>query len=149
LYFIIIFRNFKVVYYLRKGKLLDNEQRRLKILSVEDDTIIGEMLILMLEEIGYEAINAENGNEALEMYNEALESDHPFDIIITDLGMEGINGITLAKEIKTHTPRVPIILLTGFSALVKQGDSEVVDCILRKPIVIDELKVAIAKLVRS
>jgi len=125
---------------------LNSEQKKLRILSVEDDTIIGEMLIIMLEGIGYEAVTAENGDEALDMYKEALESGHPFDIVITDLGLEGINGIALAKEVKTLTPNIPIILLTGFSALVKQGDSGVVDCMLRKPVVIDELNEAIERL---
>lgn len=128
---------------------MDSNQRQIRILSVEDDSIIGEMLVIMLKDMGYDAITAENGNEGLELYDEALRSDHPFDIIISDFSMEGINGITLAKKIREITPGIPIILLTSFGTLVKQSDFEFIDCLLRKPLVIDELKDAIIKLVGS
>jgi two-component system cell cycle sensor histidine kinase/response regulator CckA len=125
---------------------LNSNQKQLKILSVEDDNIIGEMLVIMLEDMGYEAISVENGDEGLEVYNEAVQSNTPFGLVISDLGMEGIDGITFSKELKKITPDIPIILLTGFSTLVKQEDFEVVNCMLRKPVVIDELKNAIAKI---
>ena len=125
---------------------MDSNEKKIRILSIEDDNIIGEMLVIMLQDIGYDAITAENGTEGLELYNEALESNQPFDLIISDLGMEGMDGITLAKELRKITPNIPIILLTGFSTLVKQGDFEVVDCLLRKPLVIEDLKNAIAKI---
>jgi CheY-like chemotaxis protein len=128
---------------------LDSNQKQLKILSVEDDNIIGEMLVIMLEDMGYEAISVENATEGLEVYNEALQTDQPFELIISDLGMEGMDGITLAKELKKITPDIPIILLTGFSTLVRQGDFEIVNCMLRKPVVIEELKNAIAKIMEN
>jgi CheY-like chemotaxis protein len=128
---------------------LEDTSKRLKILSVEDDGIIGEMLALMLQDLGYEATCAENGDEGLELYNEALNSNEPFNLVISDLGMEGMDGITLAKTLRQITPSIPIILLTGFSSLVKQEDYKSVNCMLRKPIVVDELNNAIVKIIES
>lgn len=128
---------------------MDGNQKQLNILSVEDDSIIGEMLVIMLQDMGHEAISAENGVEAFELYEEALKSGHPFNLIISDLGMEEMDGITLAKKIREITHGIPIILLTGFSTLIKQGDYDVFDCLLRKPVVIDELKDAIIKLTHN
>ena len=107
------------------------------------------MLILMLQDMGFDAISAENGNEGLELYNEGLNSDKPFNLVISDLGMGGMDGITFAKTLRKITPDIPIILLTGFSSLVRQEDYEYVDCMLRKPVVTDELNEAILKIMAS
>jgi two-component system response regulator GlrR len=128
---------------------LDNKLKQLKILSVEDDNIIGEMLGLMLEDMGFKPVTAENAFEALEIYNEELDTDAPFDLVISDLGMEEMDGIALAKELKKITPDIPIILLTGFGSLVKHEDLVNVDCLLSKPVVIDELKSSIIKIMEN
>lgn len=125
------------------------KQKQLKILSVEDDHIIGEMLIIMLNNMGHEAVSAENGAEALEIYNEELEAGKPFDLVISDLGMVEMDGITLSKELKKITPTIPFILLTGFSAVVRQEDMENLDYLLSKPVVIDELQETISKIMNK
>jgi len=122
------------------------EQKKLKILSVEDDSIIGEMLIIMLNNVGYDAVLAENGIEALEFYKEELQNGKPFDLVISDLGMAEMDGITLSKELKKINPNIPFILLTGFSAIIRQEDLEKLDYVLNKPVVIDELKETISKI---
>jgi len=125
------------------------KQKQLKILSVEDDNIIGEMIIIMLNNMGHEAVSAENGVEALEIYNEELEAGKPFDLVISDLGMAGMDGITLSKELKKINPNIPFILLTGFSAIVRQEDMENLDYILNKPVVMDELNKTISEIMNG
>ena len=104
------------------------------------------MLIIMLNNVGYDAVLAENGIEALEFYKEELQNGKPFDLVISDLGMAEMDGITLSKELKKINPNIPFILLTGFSAIIRQEDLEKLDYVLNKPVVIDELKETISKI---
>ena len=99
--------------------------------------------------MGHEAVSAENGVEALEIYNEELEAGKPFDLVISDLGMAGMDGITLSKELKKINPNIPFILLTGFSAIVRQEDMENLDYILNKPVVMDELNKTISEIMNG
>ena len=128
---------------------MDNKSKQFKILSVEDDVIIGEMLVIMLGEMGYTTFSAENAFEGLEIYNDALNSNEPFDLVISDLGMADMDGIALSKELKRITPDIPVILLTGFGSLVRHEDYDNVDCVLSKPIVIEELNKTIQKLMEN
>jgi DNA-binding NtrC family response regulator len=134
---------------IKQGKTLENKLETLKILSIEDDTIIGEMLVMMLKHMGYEAISVEDAPEALDVYNEVLKSGKPFDLVITDLGLTEMDGLALSQEIKKITPNIPIILLTGFGSLVKNKSAGIVDCVLNKPLVQDELHANILKLMEN
>ncbi|MDD2854615.1 MAG: ATP-binding protein [Desulfuromonadaceae bacterium] len=83
----------------------------IKILSVDDDVFVREMLSSILEAGGYSIIMAENGREALEkcLYDESI------DLIVSDVNMPEMDGLQLIKEIRTHGLEVPIIMVTGVS----------------------------------
>ena len=65
----------------------------------------------MLERLGYEAVGAASGKEALDLF---LSGPERFDLVITDLTMPGMTGIELAKSILANRPGTPIILCTGY-----------------------------------
>jgi len=119
---------------------------KLKILTVEDDPVIGEMLIMMLEKKGFEPVSAGNGKEGLLKYNDAINNSVPFDIVITDLGMAEMDGISFSRSIKNLTPNIPVILLTGFGSLLDMTEQTTIDYLLNKPILSSELMKAIATL---
>jgi len=119
---------------------------KLKILTVEDDPVIGEMLIMMLEKKGFEPVSAGSGKEGLLKYNDAINNNHPFDMVITDLGMAEMDGISFSRAIKNLTPNTPVILLTGFGSLLDMTEQTTIDYLLNKPILSSELMKAIATL---
>ena len=80
------------------------------ILIVDDDTSAREVLVQMLEPEGYEVIQAESGEEALE-----LAGSLHVDAFLLDIGMPRMNGIDLCRALRRmeRYSRVPIIFLTG------------------------------------
>ncbi len=105
-------------------------------LYVEDDKETQERMKMILEEDMGAFYQAFNGKEGLQMY-------HRFkpDIIIADINMPLMDGLTMAKEIRAKDNDTPIILLSAFDnkELLKQAIDIGVDSFLSKPIDIDEL----------
>jgi two-component system response regulator RegX3 len=83
-----------------------------KVLVVEDEQSLREPLVFMLEKEGYEVIEAENGQVAIEKF-ESLGAD----IILLDLMMPKLDGNQVCKQIRQHS-NVPIIMLTAKDAEV-------------------------------
>ena len=79
-----------------------------RILMVDDDPFVREMVGFILESNNYIVETADNGLEALEKYQRG--SNH---IIITDMHMPGMDGLTLIQEVRKTDPDIAIILMTG------------------------------------
>jgi PAS domain S-box-containing protein len=83
-----------------------------RVLVVDDDPLVAELLEDMLEGLGYECRAAPGGAEALEL----LRSDPTwFDLLVTDRAMPRVTGEDLAREALVLRPDLPVILVTGFS----------------------------------
>ena len=82
-----------------------------KILIVDDDDFVREMLTSILEASGYTIVTAENGLEALER----CIADSSIDLIVSDVNMPEMDGIQLIKEVRNQGLEVPIIMVTGVS----------------------------------
>ena len=82
----------------------------LKILLVEDEAPIRQMLIFALQQQGFEVLEAENTQVAAEML-----ADNPVDLMILDWMLPGISGVELCRRIKKDnaTKNIPIIMLTA------------------------------------
>ena len=76
----------------------------MKILIAEDENISRSLLKRTLEKWGYEVTATENGNEALEAFQ-----NNNFSIVITDWMMPGMDGIELVKEIRQHEDRKSVV----------------------------------------
>ncbi len=79
-----------------------------RILVADDDEATLDMVSEFLELMGFEVALAENGIEALSLF--IADS---FDIVLTDLNMPVMDGLSLAINIKRKSPKTPIVLLTG------------------------------------
>jgi two-component system NtrC family sensor kinase len=111
------------------------------ILVVEDNREVANITTSMLEEIGYRVIHAENAPEALE----TLRQEKAIDAVFTDIVMPGgMNGIALAHEISVRFPRVPVMLMSGYSDAVAAAENRF--AILRKPFQATTLEQALRKL---
>lgn len=118
----------------------------LKILVVDDEPRVREVVSEYLRVDGHKVVQASDGIEGLKQFDEA-SSEGRFDLVITDRAMPGITGDELARAIKQIAPGKPIIMLTGFGRLM-QGIGELpegVDLVIAKPVTITTLRQAIAK----
>lgn len=84
--------------------------RRPRILVVDDEAGIRELLAKTLAVAEYDVDLAPGGQEALER----LHRDQ-YDLLITDLRMPGVDGLTLIREARRFMPQLPIIIITGYS----------------------------------
>ncbi len=118
------------------------KDKKLKILVVDDDENIREVLsdLLLLE--GYEVILAEEGEQALLLFEQNLP-----DIIITDLGMPGISGWEVAKRIKSKDPSRKIVVISGWGASLEEDQLQesYIDQVLSKPFHLEQVKKVIAE----
>ncbi|MBW2466883.1 MAG: response regulator [Deltaproteobacteria bacterium] len=81
------------------------------VLVVDDDPAILDFLKELLAEYEYQTILASSGEEALE-----IAANHPpIDLLLTDIKMPGINGITLAKQLLALYPMIKVLFMSAFS----------------------------------
>lgn len=90
---------------------------RERILFVDDEEILAKMGKTMLERLGYHVTVRNNSLEALETFQNQPDQ---FDIVITDQTMPGMTGSDLSRRILQIRPDIPIILCTGFSAIISE-----------------------------
>jgi DNA-binding NtrC family response regulator len=84
----------------------------IKVLVVDDEEVIRKGICRVMEGMGYQAESSESGFGAIEKLQKA-----PFNIVITDLKMPGMDGIEVLKAIKILQPDVPVIIITGYSTV--------------------------------
>lgn len=81
-----------------------------KILVAEDETAIREFVVINLRRAGYDVVEADCGEKALELYNAAPKD---FDVALLDIMMPGIDGIEVCKSIRANNGSIGIIMLTA------------------------------------
>lgn len=116
--------------------------RALTVLAVDDDGLVLMNTVLMLEDLGHEAIQAQSGREALEI----LRSGFLPDIVISDHAMPGMTGSELAMTIAAEYPNIPVVLATGYAELPSGKDTGVR---LLKPFTQSQLTAALARASRK
>jgi two-component system chemotaxis response regulator CheY len=84
------------------------------ILVVDDDPAIRMLIRLILENSGYDAMEAEDGQEALELLSRGT-TPMTIDLIITDLNMPKVDGFEAIASFQKEYPRIPVIVLTGIA----------------------------------
>jgi len=111
--------------------------RRGRILVVDDEENVRFTTAAILEQEGYEVETAGDGAEALSM----VPRGH-FDLVLTDLRMDDMDGITLLHELQTRHPNLVTIVLTGYASIESSIDAlrQGVYDYLVKPCVVDDLK---------
>ncbi len=82
-----------------------------RVLVVDDDTMVREVLVGQMEEQGYRVTQASDGLEALAQ----LDGGAVVDLLISDFAMPGMNGLMLIQEARRRRPELPALLLTGYA----------------------------------
>ncbi|MBI2803644.1 MAG: sigma 54-interacting transcriptional regulator [Planctomycetes bacterium] len=121
---------------------LSDNQERLKVLIVDDETALAEAMAEALERAGYEVITASSGDEGLRL----LERQEP-SIVLTDLKMDGIDGLALLKHAKADFQDVEVVVITGHGDVktaveaMRAGATNYV----QKPVGLEELRAMVDK----
>lgn len=116
------------------------------ILIVEDELNLHEALKLNLEMEGYEITSAFDGNEALKKVENAY-----FDLIIMDIMLPELDGISVTESIRVHNNEVPILMLSAKNTPADKvlGLKKGADDYLTKPFNLDELLIRVSKLIEK
>jgi signal transduction histidine kinase len=117
--------------------------RPLRVLVVDDQEIICELISEHLRADGHEVSMAFDGQKALDQFR-----PDAFDLVITDQSMPGLTGSELANAIKMCSPSTPVILLTGFGDEMKADRPDSIQCVLAKPVSAADLRRAIFEAVK-
>jgi DNA-binding NtrC family response regulator len=113
-----------------------------KILIVEDDRDNGLALRSLIASWGYDVALAPGGDAAI-----ARGGDEPFDVVLTDIRMEGTDGLAVLKAFRQMQPETPVIVMTGFGsvgtavAAMKSGAFNYIS----KPFKADEIRLTITR----
>ncbi len=88
------------------------KEQKLRIMVIDDENIVGKRLKPALEKTGDIIETFEDGEKALARFNE-----EPFDIVITDIRMEKIDGIEILEQILKNSSRTKVIIITGYATV--------------------------------
>jgi two-component system response regulator HydG len=115
---------------------------KLKVLVVDDEVALAEAMAEALERSGYDVVTANSGSEGLRI----LERVEP-SVILTDLKMEGMDGLTLLKKAKQELPDAEVVVITGHGDVqtaveaMRAGAANYV----QKPVGLEELRTMVDK----
>ena len=114
-----------------------------KILVVDDDDSIRDVVSKMLCRLGFKVSSADSAESGL-----ALFLKNKFDLVITDFSMSGMDGIYLAYYIKEKSPSTRVILMTGHEkeVILSRIRDTAVDQALFKPFTLMEMDVTVQRL---
>ncbi|NYD89022.1 PAS domain S-box protein [Sphingomonas melonis] len=117
------------------------------VLVVEDETAVRALVVDVLEELGYRALEAVDGPSGLKL----LESDVRIDLLVTDIGLPGLNGRQLADFARERRRDLNILFMTGYAenAAIANGFLEPGMEMITKPFAIDALAARIRTILEA
>lgn len=118
-----------------------------RILVVDDDLDVLSIVAEILRSFGYEVIEANGPEEAIQ----AAENDQPIDLLLTDVRMPGMNGHYLARLLRQRRPDLKVLFMTGYGGdvLYRDGALEADLDVLEKPFSLDELSQRVEDVLRT
>jgi DNA-binding NtrC family response regulator len=115
----------------------DDNNKPLRLLVIDDEPIVGKRLQQVFAKMGFDVETYTSALSAME----AMERD-PFDIVVTDLKMEGMDGMEVLERVKERNPDTKVIIITGYAQLDTASEAfrKGVFDFIAKPFRLDELK---------
>jgi two-component system cell cycle response regulator CpdR len=115
-----------------------------RILLAEDDDSLRGFIARALERAGYEVTACADGDEAVTHLNE------PWDMLLTDIVMPGLDGIELARQAAVSHPGLRIMFITGFAAVALAGDRAPAGAkVLSKPVHLREIVAEVERMMAT
>ena len=119
-----------------KVKPLKDTQKRAHILVVEDEVAVRNLLASILTMGGHKVETAPDGTQGIRLFQEKK-----FDLVFTDLGMPGMSGWQVAREVKRIHGGIPVAIITGWNIELEEAEMREngVDLIVQKPFEVDRV----------
>jgi len=117
------------------------------VLVVEDECVVRDLIVEMLDEQGYRVLQAEDGPTGLAI----LQSGQPIDLLLTDVGLPGLNGRQLADASRAERPDLKVLFMTGYveSNLLSAGFLGPGMEVIAKPFTLEALAARIEGIIRG
>lgn len=116
-----------------------------RVLLVDDDEDVRSTIAQMLSDAAYRVSSAASGMEALDI----LRQDVP-DVLVLDIAMPGVSGLTVARDARSQRPDLPILFISGHAQREAIDAADLSDAqLLRKPFLSHELNAAIRRCLRG
>ena len=125
---------------------ITGRQMMAHLLIVDDDRSLRQFLDILFSKDGYQVFTAETGKEALK-----LMEKQPVDVVLADIRMPEMDGLSLLKEIKGRWPQIPVIMITAFASMdtavsaMREGAFDYVT----KPFNLSELRETVARALKK
>ena len=116
----------------------------MRILLIDDDAAVLEVVSLMLASQGHAVVPAGSGREGLSR----LESGESVDLVLTDLAMPHMSGWDVVRAVKSRWPAIRVGVVTGTPEHLA-GEREVVDALIMKPVTLESLREGIRQIEAS
>jgi PAS domain S-box-containing protein len=117
------------------------------VLVIEDDPAVRLLVLQVLQELGYHAIETADERDAVPI----LRSEHHLDLLISDVGLPGMSGRRLAEIARASRPNLPVLFMTGY-AKEAADQAQFLDAgmeIITKPFTVDELGQRVNRILRQ
>ncbi|MBI3880247.1 MAG: PAS domain S-box protein [Verrucomicrobia bacterium] len=128
------------------GLVARRATRPLKVLVVDDEPLIREILDEYLRGDVHEVVTANDGQEGLACFHAGK-----FDLVLTDKAMPNLSGDLMAAAIKEKSPGLPVVLITGFGDIIRASGQKPagVDLVLSKPVSLSVLRRTMSEVVKN
>ncbi|MEM7350626.1 MAG: response regulator [Acidobacteriota bacterium] len=93
-----------------------------RILAIDDDENVRDILRRMLSRRGYDVLLADNGKEGIRIFRQQAEQGDPIDLVVTDILMPEKEGLETIRELRQGFPQVKIIVMSGGGGLGEPGN---------------------------
>jgi PAS domain S-box-containing protein len=115
------------------------------VLVVEDEPVVRDLVVDVLKDLGYRALEAVDGPSGLKL----LQSSRRIDLLVTDVGLPGMNGRQLADQAREHRPDLKVLFITGYAenAAVASGFLEHGMEMITKPFAVEALAIRIREMI--
>jgi CheY-like chemotaxis protein len=115
-----------------------------KILLVDDNTVVRDMLVDLVASFGYRADAAASGDEAIALFDRGQYS-----LVLTDLLMPGMNGWDVLAAIRERDPHFPVVIITGSPVVGDPRASQPGVALVKKPVDVMGLHATIQRLLHA
>jgi PAS domain S-box-containing protein len=119
----------------------------IRVLVIEDEEHIRDLLCEILEELGCAVTPAADGTKGMECFEAGT-----YDLVLTDLAMPGLTGFQVAQLIrKSSTPSIPIVLVTGWGTTIQESELHEygISCTINKPFEIDQIHRVLGRILQQ
>jgi CheY-like chemotaxis protein len=124
------------------GVIRPTGDTQMRILVVEDEWLVRELVVEELREAGFEVVDAATGDEAVTRF-----AEHRADVLLTDIRLPGaLDGWEIAERCREAKPALPVIYMTGYCEQARMVPGAV---LLRKPFRIAQIVAAIEQLTQA